>query len=342
MGQIKVDIALEKSFLKAGQEQAVFVLVNLSAPELPAEKRPKQNLSFVIDRSGSMAGKKLSWTKKAVSFALGHLGGEDYCSVVAFDDVVTLLAAATDARNKDLIKRGVDKLYPGGCTNLSGGMLQGLSEVKKNLDPRRVNWVLLLTDGMANVGVTDHEALVEMAQDMAGGGVSLSTFGLGEDFEEDLLKAMAEKGGGSFYYIESPDQIPGIFEQELEGLLSIVAQNLKVRVTPRSGVEVCGVIGYPPTDSGLKTIELPDIYSGETRSLVLALSVSAQPEGRQTLLEIELEYADVRHNLKLVKIQACLEADFDAGAEGEPLVNLEVLKQVESSVPPRPGRKRCG
>lgn len=329
MEDIKVEFALDKSFLKAGEEQSVFVLVKLTAPELPAEKRPPQNLSFVIDHSGSMAGKKLSFTKKAVSFALGHLGGEDCCSVVAFDDTVSLLAAASEAKNKDALKRGVEALYPGGCTNLSGGMLQGLNEVKKNSAPERVNRVLLLTDGIANVGVTDHGALVEMAQGMAGSGISLSTFGLGDDFQEDLLKSMAESGRGNFYYIASPDQIPGIFEEELQGLLSIVAQNLKVKVAPGTGVTVCGVLGYPPSDMEDICITLPDIYSGETKALVLALSAAPQQAGPHPLLELELEYADVRDNLKLVRLQAVLSVDFNSGAKGAAVDNLEVLKQVE-------------
>lgn len=174
-------------------------------------------------------------------------------------------------------------IYPGGSTNLSGGMLLGLREVRLAYKKEQINRVLLLTDGMANVGVTDHSQLIEKAREMAAGGVSLSTFGLGEDFEEDLLMAMAEAGSGNFYYIQSPDQIPGIFQQELSGLLSTVAQNLTVRVKPGQGVALSGVLGYPFTTGDGVTINLPDIYSGESKIILIELVISPQQEGSQLL-----------------------------------------------------------
>ncbi|NPV89947.1 MAG: VWA domain-containing protein [Firmicutes bacterium] len=329
MEKINVQVALDRSFLMADKEQTAFVMLKLNAPELPMEKRPQQNLSFVIDRSGSMAGDKLGYTKKAVAFALGHLSEEDYGSVVTFDDSVDLLRPSANILNKDLIRKEVKSIYPGGSTNLSGGMLAGISEVRKNFGRERINRVLLLTDGMANVGVTDPESLTNMAREVASSGVTLSTFGLGEDFQENLLKSMAEAGSGNFYYIESPDQIPGIFEQELSGLLSIVAQNIRVKITPGPVVDECGVLGYVPEvgEKGL-IVTLPDIYSGETKTIVMALNVVPNPQGVNQLLEMEIEYADVRRNLALVNLKANLKVDFNADGS-EPSENLEVVKYVE-------------
>ncbi|MDD4239773.1 MAG: VWA domain-containing protein, partial [Desulfotomaculaceae bacterium] len=217
MEPIKIDLALDKHFLLPGNKQVAYLMIKLNAPIEVMANRPVQNLSFVIDRSGSMHGDKLDYTKKAVAFAIGHLGPKDFCSVVAFDDMVSLVAASQNVENKDALKQSVLSVYTGGCTNLSGGMLQGLREVKQALGKDRINRVLLLTDGQANEGVTDHNKLIKKAGEMAGGEVTLSTFGLGEDFEEDLLMAMAEAGKGNFYYIQSPDQIQVIFEQELTG-----------------------------------------------------------------------------------------------------------------------------
>ena len=329
MEQINVQVALDKSFLKADKGQTAFVLLKLTAPELPLENRPQQNLAFVIDRSGSMAGEKLEFTKKAVAFALGHLSEQDYGSGVTFGDSVDLLLPSTNIQNKDLIRKEIRSIYPGGSTNLSGGMLAGISEVRKEFEQKRINRVLLLTDGMANVGVTNPKSLANLAGEVASSGITLSTFGLGDDFQEDLLKSMAEAGKGNFYYIESPDQIPGIFEQELSGLLSIVAQNLKVKITPGAGIGGCGVLGYTPeADGNSLVITLPDIYSGETKSILLALNVVPNPEGENQLLEIEMEYADVRQNLALVKLKAALNVDFAADGS-EPTENLEVVKYVE-------------
>ncbi|NLC06569.1 MAG: VWA domain-containing protein [Syntrophomonadaceae bacterium] len=326
--QIKVELALDKTFLTAGRKHTAFVMVKLTAPELPAKDRPAQNLSFVIDRSGSMAGEKLNYTKKATVFALGHLGGEDYCSIVTFDDQVDLLYPAALAKNKDLLKRGVESLYPGGCTNLSGGFLKGFGEVKKYYQPERINRVLLLTDGMANTGVIEPGDLVKLTKEVATSGITVSTFGLGDDFQEDLLKEMAEAGKGNFYYIASPDQIPSIFEQELSGLLSIVAQNIRVKAKPAPGVTITGVLGYPPDNGDGLNLTLPDLYSSETKVLVFTLAIADLFEGESSLLELEIEYADVRQNLAMVNLQANLKTNIRADGE-EPLDNLEVIKQVE-------------
>lgn len=329
MEQIKIDLALDKTYLLPGNKQVAYLMVKLTAPEQVDKERPVQNLSFVIDRSGSMSGEKLDYTKRAVAFAVSHLNSQDYCSVVAFDDMVTMVAPANKVDNKDVLKMAVESIYPGGSTNLSGGMLLGLREIKLNHQANQINRVLLLTDGMANVGVTDHQALVEKAREMAAGGVNLSTFGLGEDFEEDLLQAMAEAGGGNFYYIETPDQIPGIFEQELTGLLNIVAQNLSVRVKPGQGVAVTGVLGYSFTSGEGVSVNLQDIYSGETKLLLLELVISPLAVGEQRLLSVEVDYADVRENLALVNLQAELRVKVSAELGPEPAENLEVVKQVE-------------
>ncbi|MDD2554218.1 MAG: VWA domain-containing protein [Desulfotomaculaceae bacterium] len=189
--------------------------------------------------------------------------------------------------------------------------------------------MLLLTDGQANAGITSHKRLIKKAGEMAGGGVTLSTFGLGGDFEEDLLIAMAEAGGGNSYYIQSPDQIPEIFEQELSGLLSTVAQNLTVKLKTGDGVSVSGVLGYPFSAGNGISINLPDIYSGESKIILVELVISPREEGRHKLLDLELEYADVRENLALVSLKASLETKFTNYPGEGPVENLEVIKHVE-------------
>lgn len=329
MEPIKIDLALDKYYLLPGNKQVAYLMIKLTAPTEVNADRPVQNLSFVIDRSGSMHGDKLNYTKKAVSFAIGHLSPQDYCSVVAFDDTVNLVAASQHIENKDALKQSVMRIDSGGCTNLSGGMLQGLKEVKQNLKKEQINRVLILTDGQANKGVTDHNRLIKKAGEMAGGDVTLSTFGLGEDFEEDLLIAMAEAGKGNFYYIQSPDQIPHIFEQELAGLLSTVAQNLNIRVKPGAGVLITGVLGYPFTKKNGLSINLPDMYSGESKIILLELVISPREEGTHNLLSMELDYADVRENLALINLQAGLEIKFTTHTGESPIENFEVIKQVE-------------
>ena len=329
--RIQVDTALDKNYLLPGSSETVYLMIRLKAPEHATENRTAQNLGFVIDRSGSMRGEKLNNTKKAVNFAVGHLTGSDHVSIVAFDNKVTTVLKSTRAENKDMIKAAVNHLEDGGTTNLSGGMLAGFREVKKEARPGQTNRILLLTDGWANEGITEHHELVKKAGEIASGGVTLSTFGLGDGFEEDLLIRMAEAGGGNFYFIESPDTIPEIFQQELAGLLSITAQNIQLKYTPEHGVVAAVVLGYPSEmDAGAIAVALPDIYSGEEKVVLLQLNISPQEVGSYHLGSLTLAYADVREHLAMVSVKVDLKLRVTANPEAEgPAENFEVTKQVE-------------
>ncbi|HSM04618.1 MAG TPA: VWA domain-containing protein, partial [Longimicrobiales bacterium] len=158
-----------------------------------------------------------------------------------------------------------------GSTNLSGGWLQGRALVHERHLAEGVNRVILLTDGLANVGITDGETLTRLAAEARRAGVSTTTVGVGADFDEDLLAAMADAGGGSAYYIERLDQAGGIFEEEVAGLLSIGAQNLTVTIRPRDAVSVATVHhGYPAENAGdgRLRVAVGDLYAREPRELL--------------------------------------------------------------------------
>ncbi len=331
--KIWTETMVDRKYLAPGKSEKAYVMVRLSAPvqEVKNENRTVQNLGFVIDHSGSMAGPKLSHAKRAVNFAAGHLNGGDYISVVAFDDRITTVLPSTRAENKDLIKAAVNHIEDGGTTNLSGGMLAGFKEVQKQVIPGQTNRVLLLTDGWANEGITDHDQLVEMAGKLVSGGVTLSALGLGEGFEEDLLIRMADTGRGNFYYIESPDLIPGIFEQELDGLLSIMAQNVQLKYVPGPSVTSARVMGYPSEfENGAIRLSLPDVYCGEEKIILFELHLAPQEAGACRLGSLELEYADVRDELAMVSLKIDIKLSVTDSPELEgPLENYEVIKQVE-------------
>lgn len=320
---------LNRPMIAEGEEATVYLLVQLAAEQNREGVRPPLNIGAVVDRSGSMAGPKLDYTKRALRFLVEQTDQTDRLAIVAFDNEVQLVCPSAPVVNKDLLKAKVDTIWDGGSTNLSGGMVAGYREVKRHRIEGGVNRVLLMTDGHANVGVTSPGALVKKAQELREQGIQLTTLGVGEGFNEDLLTAMAEAGGGNFYFIANPDEIPQLFARELQGLLSTVAQGLEVRFQAATGVQVEGVVGYQPSGSpGQVSVTLPDIYAGEVKALVLELRVEAAFAGTHRLGALTLSYTEATSAAEVTLSQ---EVSFQVTGESESLSapeDPEVLKHL--------------
>jgi Ca-activated chloride channel family protein len=269
----------------------------VAAPDLPrrAERAPL-SLALILDRSGSMQGEKLRNVQRAAGHVLDLLDERDRLAVVAYDDQVNLLAASapvTAALRGDL-KRRIDGLRPGGWTDLSGGWLTGCREVADHLAAQGVNRALLLTDGLANRGITDIEELTHHARELRKRGVSTSTFGVGLDFNEQLLEALAEQGGGHFYYIERPEQIPDVFRRELGELLTVVAREVFLSIGIPRGValELLGDLAHERAGDRLRLF-LGDMCAAERRVLYTRALTPPDALGTSVVLRGELGYADL-------------------------------------------------
>jgi Ca-activated chloride channel family protein len=251
-----------------GVEKAYLLLELKGSSDLKAERAPI-NLSLVLDRSGSMYGAPLQYSKDACKFVVNQMSGEDILSLVAFDSYVSTIFPPEKVTHKDLMKQQIDSIDTGGSTNLSGGLIMGAKHVLSQKKAGMVQRVILLSDGRANEGVTDQEKLAKIAQEYSSMGVSITTMGVGDGFDEELMEAISEHGQGNFYYIEKPDQIPQLFAQELEGLLSVVAQNIQLTLKPSEGTQITGIFGYSATEQADQlSLSLGDMFS---RRLSLSL-----------------------------------------------------------------------
>lgn len=269
--------------------QRVLELVIQSPPAPQRSGRPRLNLALVIDRSGSMHGAKLEYVKRAAEHILDLLQSDDRAALVTYDNQVDVLAPAT-LMNEEVraeIKARIRRLDSGNTTNLSGGWLAGCHEVASGAEPERLNRALLLTDGLANQGITDEETLYQHARELAVRGVTTSTFGVGEGFNEHLLEGMSNQGGGSFYFIGSPAEIPAIFEREFKELAAVTAKDVELEIELPAGVS-CQILGEWRTqdeDRRLK-VYLNPLYGGRTQEVYLKLLLP--PASGQDKLEIKL------------------------------------------------------
>lgn len=332
VGSVQAHVALSHQVLPVGVPGLLWAVVKLSSGADSREEmeRLPLNLGVVLDRSGSMDGRPLDYVKRATRFLVEQVGADDALSLTVFDNQADVVIPAQLVTRKDLLKRTVDSIASGGSTNLSGGLLRGYEETFKQCRTGQVNRVLLLTDGMANAGIVDPDVLAAKAGAMLRRGVSLSTVGVGLHFNEDLLIQLAEAGNGSYYYVREPDEIPRVFASELEGLLSVVAQGISLKVSGQSGCRVAACLGYAPKfeDTGA-SLALPDMFQNEEKLLAVEIVHPALALGQHEIVKIELSYADALHDLSQVRME--LVASMVSGGAGDQpeQPDFEVIKIVE-------------
>jgi Ca-activated chloride channel homolog len=289
-------------YLRNGRDP-MYLYLDLKGNSAPQQKkRAPLNLSIVIDRSGSMQGDKIKYARQAAMFVIDQLGAEDFVSIVQYDHTVEVISSSAAVQNKEIIKSKIEKIVDRGSTNMTGGMLKGYDEVAISKKEGFVNRVLLMTDGLANVGITDSAQICRIAEKKCKElGISISTFGIGADYNENLLTAIAETGCGNYYFIENPDKIPAIFAEELQGLLSVMALNVSIELEfPAEFLKAEKVYGYPSVISnGKSVINFNDVYSQEEKGVVVQLSrIKDLPE--QLTFTARISYNDAL-SLNVVK-----------------------------------------
>ena len=291
-------------WLKNSAQKSFYLYFELEAGENTQEvDRIPLNISLVVDRSGSMEGDKLFYVKKAVDFVIDNLTGDDRLSIVQYDTDVDVVSPSAPVLNKKELHDKVARIHARSMTNLSGGMLEGYTQVKSTQQDNYVNRVLLLSDGLANQGVTDPQKLKEMVLNkFRQENIGLSTFGVGADFNELLMTELSEVGGANYYFIDSPDKIPNIFAEELIGLLSVVAQNARLQFQYPSDYFKCAeVYGYPFADKeGIVTINFNDVFAQEKKAVLIRFDLIKAFE-HELSFKTSLSYVDVVESMSTMQ-----------------------------------------
>lgn len=258
---------------------------------LKSDRRRPVNVALVIDISGSMGGAPLRHAIRAAQKVVDDLDEYDTVSVVLYDDTVFTLiepTKVTDEQKKHL-KDKLAKVRAGGLTNLSGGWLRGVELVKSAATSETIDRVLLLTDGIANVGITQDEVLIKTAAKMAEEGVPTTTLGFDDYFNEDVLLEMARASGGNFYYIQSIDDAEDVFSFELQTMKAVAAQNLKLSIKTEDQINIDDVLSIQRLHQSreLQNLELGDIYEDEDKLVGLRIKVPEFAAGEHQLLQVQ-------------------------------------------------------
>eukprot|EP00516_Mucochytrium_quahogii_P010228 CAMPEP_0203776622 /NCGR_PEP_ID=MMETSP0099_2-20121227/6854_1 /ASSEMBLY_ACC=CAM_ASM_000209 /TAXON_ID=96639 /ORGANISM=" , Strain NY0313808BC1" /LENGTH=511 /DNA_ID=CAMNT_0050675661 /DNA_START=55 /DNA_END=1586 /DNA_ORIENTATION=- len=276
-------------------------------------ERKGLDMVVVLDKSGSMSGEKLALCRDTCEFLTKELGENDRFGLITYDTNVeeSLQLTRMDTKGKSKAQNIISKVRAGSSTNLSGGLLRGISMLGDSVESEgentpvanivhnsskestqkavvvgdRIRTVLLLTDGYANYGVTDPKKLSTLTQQAIAkipGGCRLFTFGYGANHCSSLLEKLANCGDGSYFFVQHTEDIVTAFADCLGGLISVVAQNIQMTITAAGGTKL---IGDPLTNykcsstSKTRTIQFPDIYAGESRNILcnIVLPVLTSP-----------------------------------------------------------------
>ncbi len=268
--QVRLDVSLANPVLIAGKKQTTFLKVGLTGFEMEKQaRRTPANIAIVIDRSGSMQGEKIKQAKQAARMAVRRLDGNDIVSIVAYDDTVSVLVPATKASDRESILAGINRIEAKGSTALFAGVSKGAAEVRKFLSRDRVNRVILLSDGLANVGPDTPGALGDLGASLVKEGISVPTIGLGLGFNEDLMSQLAQRSDGNHAFVEHSKDLVKIFNYEFGDVLSVVAQEVLITINCRKGIRPIKVLGRPADIAGQRVVAtINQLYSNQEKYLI--------------------------------------------------------------------------
>jgi len=256
--------------------------------------RVPTDLVVILDRSGSMGGDKIENARRAIHELISRLGPEDRFALVTYSNTASLAispAPADDSARAAWLET-VAAILPDGGTNMSSGLDLGLDTIDRMRASGRVPRAILISDGLANQGDATPEGLLRRAGRAVRGEYMLTTVGVGADFNEYLMSALADAGTGNYYYVRVGDDLGTVFAREFDGAKATVASGVEVQIEPGDGVVVLDAAGYPlERTSGAVVFRPGSLAVGQQRRIWVTLSVPNQAPGDHSLGRFALSYS---------------------------------------------------
>jgi Ca-activated chloride channel family protein len=293
---IKLQTQLGQTVMPEGRDGTVYLRIGIEgvAPETEGERIPA-NVLLVIDQSGSMKGERIEQAKEAALMAAERLGDEDVLGVVSYSDNANVVAPAARLRDADAVRRAIRRLEATGRTALYAGVSQGIRELRPFLDPYKVNRVILLSDGLANVGPSTPHELEGLGREAARQGISVTTIGLGLGYNEDLMTRLALASDGNHAFVEHPDDLVRIFNEEFGDVLAAVGGDVEIIIECPDGFSPTRVIGREAAIEGGKIrLKMNQVYGRQEKYIVAELKIdSARAKGSAEAARISVSYTDL-------------------------------------------------
>jgi Ca-activated chloride channel family protein len=324
---VNLRIELDRPVLPSDSRETVIVKVALDGVR-PAKvvRRAPINLALVIDKSGSMSGDRIERAREAAQEAVRRLGADDIASLVVFDDRVRVLVPAGRVGDGSALSAAIEGITSGGTTNLHGGVSEGAEQLRRHIEESFTHRVLLLSDGQANVGPRTPEELGALGAALVRQGISVTTVGLGLDFNEDLMTRLARRSDGNTYFVEHSHDLARIFNEELGDVLSIVARRVVVEIDFPAGARPVRIVGRDGrVENNRAVVELNQLYGGQEKFALIEVELEPAKKGATR----EIARAQVRYenaaDARIATQSARAEASFTAE-------RVEVVKAANHAV----------
>ena len=279
---VRLHVDVDRSVLPADSTEKAIIKIGLDAIRLPRrDLRPPVNVALVIDRSGSMSGDKIAKAREAALEAVRRLGPDDMVALVVYDTSVQTLVPAQRVGDGRRLEQAICGIEATGNTALYGGVTRGAAEVRRHMEDRRfVNRVILLSDGLANVGPSSPEELGRLGASLLKEGISVTTIGLGLGFNEDLMTRLAQRSDGNTYFVEDSRDLPRIFAAELGDVLNVVARRVVIEIEFPAGVRPLNFVGREGVIRGQRAeLTLNQLYGGQEKFALIEVEVSPSKAG---------------------------------------------------------------
>ncbi|RKS79623.1 Ca-activated chloride channel family protein [Actinomadura pelletieri DSM 43383] len=329
---MRVNAYLDVEIVAHETEDELSLLMEIEAPEPSGERteRPAGTFVVVLDRSGSMGGGRLAGAKTALSTVVDRLDPSDNFGVVTFDHEVEVVVPAGPLRDKAAVKRAIEGVTCRGSTDLSAGYLRGLQEARSVAGPTGAT-LLVVSDGHANVGITEAGALGAIAAGAREQNVTTSALGYGLGYDEAIMSALAREGLGNELFAEEPDTAAQLIVGEVDNLLDLVAQAASVLIRPSERVRAVRLLNELPSSAGPNGVraELGGFYADERRKLLVVLEIPAIGAlGLAEVATLEFTWVEIptlkEHTVTVPVHVNVVPGDEAAGRIPDPVVRTEV------------------
>lgn len=294
---VELTVRPESGKLLLGTDQELVVDIGLRCAEPDRPLGRPLNIAVVLDRSGSMSGAKLEQARQAAILLVRRLRPGDTFSLVAFDDDVRVVVPAQPVEDVEAIADAIRRIDSGGSTALYAGVESGVTQLRRYLEQNHLHRVLLLSDGIANVGPSQPSDLSRLGRELRREGIAVTTIGLGDDYHEDTMVALAEASAANYYYVRDTEKLPSIFAEELGRIQAIVARRVRIRLEAPDSVEILGIVGYPEARRSGRSVELEvgELYGRQEMHLLARVRVPAiEKRPPADLLKARIDFHDER------------------------------------------------